>query len=292
MNIVQPDSEPTAVDNLFERSLIDIGIPPCPLILNTFMAEARRDDTDFHDLESILRNDVGLSAGLIKTANSPFFGLRQPVRSVHSALSILGLKASACAVAGIVLRNAFPKAQNLERFWDGSARISRLSGWLALRLDIRGLRADDAYTFGLFRDCGIAVLISHVPDYQKLLGVANAETERSFVAVEQAAIQTNHAAVGSLMAKSWWLPEEISLAIASHHDAQALGSDESALPPASRRLIATAQISEYIVQRRHRLSLTQEWPKLGAPCLKALGLQEQDLEELYADSAAGALLGE
>jgi HD-like signal output (HDOD) protein len=292
MSILQTDSGPTAVDQLFARTLIDIGIPPCPLILNTFMTEARRDDNDFHDLERILRNDVGLSASLIKTANSPYFGLRQPVRSVHSALTILGLKASACAVAGIVLRNAFPKAQNLERFWDGSARISRLSGWLALRLDIRGLRADDAYTFGLFRDCGIAVLISHIPGYQKLLGTANAETERSFVAVEQAEVQTNHAAVGSLMAQSWWLPEEISLAIASHHDLQALGSEESTLPLASRRLIAAAQISEHIVQRRHRLSLTQEWSKLGAACLKTLGLTEQDLETLYAESAAGIPQGQ
>lgn len=291
MTAALQDSLPTAVDSVFERSILDIGIPPCPVILGDFMAEARRDEPDYKRLSNIIGTDVGLAASLVKTANSPFFGLRQPVRSVYSALSILGLRTCTSAVAGIVLRNAFPHVPNLERFWDGSARVADLSGKLALHLDMRGLRADEAYTFGLFRDCGIAVLLGRFPPYQKLLGVANSDSQRSFTEVEETELPINHAKVGCILAQSWWLPDEISSAISHHHHLGALESSESNLPTLSRRLIATAQLAEHFVQRQFGLSLTQEWPKLGTTCLQVLDIDEEHLESLYGETCLVAIGG-
>ncbi len=285
MNDNLQGSVPTAVDSLFERSIIDVGIPPCPVILDRFMAEARKDDPDYNRLAIIIVTDVGLSAGLIKTANSPYFGMRQRVRSVNEALAILGLDTASRAVAGIVLRKAFPSVPNLERFWDASARIARLSGWLAQHLKISGLRADDAYTFGLFRDCGIPVLLGRFPDYEALLATANQDAMRGFTEVEETELPTNHAMIGCILAQSWWLPEEICLAIRNHHDLVALQSANFNLPMLSRRLIATGQLAERIVQLQLGLSLTQEWTKLGAACLQVLDLHEDQLEALYAEAA-------
>jgi HD-like signal output (HDOD) protein len=285
-DVIQDMEKPSEVDNLIERSILDIGIPPCPVILDKFMTEARRDEPDFHRLATIIGTDVGLSAGLIKTANSPFFGMRQRVRSVNEALTILGLKSSSRAVAGIILRKAFPNVANLERFWDASARIAVLSGWLAQYLHIRGLRAEDTYTFGLFRDCGIPVLLGRFPQYEKVLMAANSDAKRSFMEIENAAMPTNHAMVGCLLAQNWWLPEEICLAIRNHHDLAALESASSELPMLSRRLIATAQLAEHLVQKQVGLSLTQEWDKLGDACLNLLDLDEAKLDVLYAESAA------
>lgn len=280
------DSKPTEVDSLFERSIIDVGIPPCPIILDRFMKEVGKEEPDSLRLASIIGADVGIAAGLIKTANSPFFGMRQRVRSVNEALAILGLKAASRAVAGIILRNSFPHVPNLERFWDASARIAHLSGWLAQNLHIRGLHAEDAYTFGLFRDCGIPVLLGRFPGYAATLNEANRDAERSFTAVEETTLPTNHAMVGCILAQSWWLPEELCLAIRNHHDLAALESAGSELPMLSRRLIATAQLSEHIVQQQLGLSLTQEWPKLGAACLNLLDIGEVQLEGLCSEAAS------
>ncbi len=280
---IQQDSTPTPVDNLFERAILNVGIPPCPAILKKFMAEANKEEPDYNRLASIIGTDVSLSAGLIKTANSPFFGIRQRVRSVNEALTVLGLRIATHAVAGIILRNSFPHAPNLERFWDTSTRIAQLSGWLAQHLEIRGLHAEDAYTYGLFRDCGIPVLLRRFPNYEGILGTANRDAERGFCKVEEAALPTNHAVVGCMLAQSWWLPEEICLAISNHHDLAALESTASPLPALSRQLIATAQLAEHIVQHLLGLSHTQEWPKLGAACLKLLDMGETQLEALYAE---------
>ena len=282
----QQDSSSTEVDSLIERSILDLGIPPCPAILDRFMTEMNTREPDYNRLAAIIGADVGLSAGLIKTANSPFFGVRQHVRSGGEALVMLGLKASSRAIAGIILRKSFPHVPNLERFWDASARISHLSGWLAHRLDLRGLRAEDAYTFGLFRDCGIPVLLGRFPNYATVLGRANRESERSFIEVEEVEIPTDHAMVGCILAQSWWLPEEICLAIRNHHDLVALGSAGSGLPMLSRRLIATTQLAEHIVQQLLGLSRTQEWRKLGAVCLQLLNMEEEQLEALYAEAEA------
>jgi len=284
MNDILKDSPPSAVDNLFERSIIDVGIPPCPAILDRFTTELRKDEPDYNRLASIIGSDVGLSAGLIKTANSPFFGMHQRVRSVNDALTMLGLKTASRAVAGIILRKAFPNVANLERFWDASARIARLSGWLAQHINISGLRVDDAYTFGLFRDCGIPVLLGHFSNYGKLLVIANHDAERNFLDVEEAELPTNHAMVGCLLAQSWWLPEEICQAIRNHHDLVALESASSNLPVLSRRLIATSQLAEHILQKQLDLSITMEWVKLGPTCLKILDINEDLLESLYIEA--------
>ncbi len=272
------------VDGLLERSLRDIGIPPCPAILSRFMDESQKDEPDYHRLSEIVGSDVGISAGLIKTANSPFFGMRQRVRSVNEALTVLGLRASSRAVAGLILRNTFPYTAPMERFWDASARIANLSGWLVQHLRITGVMAEDAYTFGLFRDCGIPILMKRFPNYRAALDAANRDGVRSFIEVEQTEMPTNHAMVGCILSQSWWLPEEICLAIRNHHDLAALSSASSRLPTLSRKLIAISQLAEYLVQQQLGLSFTREWPKLGAACLQTLGLEEAQLETLYAES--------
>lgn len=284
MNIKHENKSAPKLDTLLEQNIVNLVIPPCPTILSLFMTEVKKDEPDYNYLASVLGADISISAGLIKTANSSYFGLSQRVRSGGAALMMLGLKTTSATVAGIILRNSFPNVPNLESFWDTTMRISLLSGWLAVHLGIRGLRAEDAYTFGLFRDCGIPVLLGRSQEYKKILETANQEADRCYTEVENTEIQVNHATVGSLLAKSWYLPMEIFLAIGSHHDISALNSDESKLPLLSRRLIATSQLAEQILHHQLGQCLNQEWHKLGEGCMKFLELDEFQLEALYSEA--------
>lgn len=160
---------PSSIETELESSLWKIGIPPRPVILERINAEMQKDEPDFNHLASTIAADVALSASLISITNSPYFGFRGRVKSAREALMVLGLNIAGKAIAGIVMRQAFPKSPHLERFWDASARIARLSGWLAQQVTHSALRADDAYTFGLFRDCGIPILLTHTPGYWDIL---------------------------------------------------------------------------------------------------------------------------
>ncbi|MCX7173543.1 MAG: HDOD domain-containing protein [Proteobacteria bacterium] len=284
-------NELPTVDSVLEQTLMDIGIPPRPEILDRIAAEMRRDDPNFRHLGHLVTADVGLAASLIKTANSPFFGFRGKVHSPSEALMMLGLDVASRAIAGISLRKAFPADIRLERFWHASAQIAALSGWLTQVVAKGKLRADDAYTYGLFRDCGMPVMLKRFPAYQKVLARANDDAVHPFTQIEQEGLPEfpiDHAMVGHLLGQNWWLPEKIILAIRHHHELLALDSVNSGLPDTSRYLIAISQLAEHILQEVTGGSHTREWSKLGASCLRLLNLEADELPSIR-DLGAGVL---
>eukprot|EP01036_Dinobryon_divergens_P043463 gene43463-57860_t len=69
-----------------------IVIPPCPeslLRLQQIMAEP---ELDAAALEQLAASDVALAAAVMRLANSPLYGLAQPVQTVGMALTVLGLR--------------------------------------------------------------------------------------------------------------------------------------------------------------------------------------------------------
>ena len=275
------------LDSLLTRSVMDIGIPPRPAILDMVAQELRSSAPDFRRIALYISTDVALSAGLIKTANSPYFGYRLRARTVIQALNMLGLEVAGKALAGVALRRAFPASPSMERFWDASARIAEYSGLLVNLLGSKGgVRADDAYTYGLFRDCGVPVLLCKFPSYRDTLAKANAEPLRRFTEVEEDDFPTNHTIVGCMLAQSWSLPEEICLSIRQHHDFLLLRSGAESLPVASRRLIALTQVAEHIHQQQSKRSTNHEWQKLGEASLELLDIDELRLRELVAEVTA------
>jgi len=281
------EPQDTTVDQLLEQSVREIGIPPRPAVLERINQEMRQAEPDAMRLARIISADVSLSAGLMKTANSPFFGLRGRVRTVEQALMMLGMDIASRAATGMVLRNTFPTLAPLERFWDASARIAQISGWMAQQTRASGhVSSGDAYSFGLFRDCGIAVMIRKFPDYAATLSIANNSPGRSFTDIELDRHPTNHAVVGCLLARTWWLPEQSCLAIRHHHDVPAIAAGEIALPAPTALMIALAQFAERVVQTGSGLSHTCEWDKMGPLCLEMLDLDQAQADELMAAASS------
>ena len=276
---------------LFENTLRDIGIPPRPAALDVIAREIQKDSPDLHVLEKALRGDVALSAGVIKVANSTYFGLQTRVRTILEAIEVMGLRSVSKVIACVSLRTAFPNL-NLERFWDGSMKVATLSAWLVGEKRWKGLSQEDAYTFGLFRDCGIAVLLQRMPSYVDVLRKANTDASQPFTEIECDVIPVSHAHVGAILTQAWWLPLEISEGIRHHHDLQAIetGISDLNLPTRSGTLIAVSQMGEYFVQQITGKSHTREWEKLGEACLNRLSIDKDELTDLCR-SAQDALEG-
>lgn len=292
MEDLNPASDQTDILNSqLEASLREIGIPPRPRILELIGLEARAGEPDFNHLAELIQADVALAAGFIKVANSPFFGYRQKMRNVRDALLMLGLRAAANALAGLIMRKVLPPPMHLERFWDTSQRTAELAAWLVRRVGVRyGVGAEDAYTFGLFRDCGIPIMMRRFSGYGEVLARANASADEPFTRVEEAALPTNHAMVGGLMAQSWWLPEDICIAIRRHHDVTLLTDVGPGTRGASRRQVALGQVAEKLHQELSGRGLTREWDKLGEASLVQLDLIPTDLPTLR-DEAREFLAG-
>lgn len=262
-----------------------IGIPPRPTILAEIDAVLRRDETDYMRLADLIGADVGISAGLIKVANSPFFGMSRKVRTVRECLMVLGMHQIVQIVTSLSLEKMFGHTPLLTRFWDSSARIARVSAWLATRLRRQcRVRPEDAYTFGLFRDCGIPLLLIPFPkEYHAALKAANEETVESFTAVEDRMMGINHAVLGAAMAETWLLADEFIAAIRHHHEAYPEAGETSEAPALAWTLIAVAQLAEHLVQLKTGMAKTHEWDKVAAMNLKLLGIDAVVLEELEAE---------
>lgn len=275
-----------AVEARMKIEIRDIGIPPRPAILTQIEKETAKDDPDFIYLAKLLGQDVALSAGMIKVANSPFFSFGKKVPTVQEALLVLGLKLVVRTIAGLSLQQVFKHVPNMDRFWDASATTAEVSAMLVRQIGNGiGIRPEDAHTFALFRDCGIPMLMIPFPEYREVLIKANQEESLSFTEVEDQAIGLNHAVLGAQLAEDWLLPEETCLAIRHHHDLAALNG-ELDLTPRSRHLIAVAQLAEYLIQQKTAQSQTCEWKKLGEACLLSLELSADDLPELAAACTA------
>lgn len=263
----------------------DIGIPPRPTVLNEIDSEMRKDEPDFTHLAKVISADVALSAALLRTTNSPFFGLDKKVRSVPEALLLLGLNLTIRTIAGISLRKTFERAPHMERFWDESGTTARVSGWLAKRLrKCCWVRPEDAYTFGLFHDCGIPVIMSPFPQYRSVLAQANAERTERFTDIENRLIGTSHADMGAMLAESWSLPPEIVEAIRYHHHLDLLvGGKLPNVSTMSIPLIAIVQLAEHLIYKRTGSGNTFEWDKIAEIAMRVLSIDEIKINELFEE---------
>ena len=276
-------------DHELEQAVLNLGIPPCPKILMAISAEARKDEPNLQKIEKLICVDVGLSAALIKTVNSPFYGLRTKVHTVMQAIHMLGLSHLSLMVTGMVLRNALKDMSRVDmsRYWDASSKVAIISSYIAGKLPYiayehvrRQVDKDEVYTYGLFQDCGIPVMLGYHPEYKKILGIANQASDRKFTDIEDVKYVHNHTMIGYMLAKSWGLPESMVQAIRYHHEHAALAQDSGFLSVESRDFIALALLSERAIQIISGLNQTCEWEKGGYWVMQHFGLSETDFNSI------------
>ncbi len=244
------------------------------------MDEKARDEPDLGLIAEAISRDVGISAALLKTVNSPFFGLRQPVRSVSQAVNLLGLSRVVTLANSLALRTSV-NAQGIERFWDQSSRTAMISAWLAGKF---GHNRDNAHLFGLFRDCGIPLLMKRFKDYKETLRIAN-DDPRGFTSVEDERHGMNHAVIGAILARNWQLEELQRNAIRSHHELDVFTASQDG---GLKNLVAIAHLAGQLESRYSRNRDDGEWKRFGPAVLSWLMIAEEDVEPLAQE--VGSLL--
>lgn len=268
-------------ESRLEEALKGVSIPSCPAILTELLSELRKPQANGKRVAQLISQDVGLAAMVVKSANSPLFGSSRQIASVADAIKLLGFASISNLVCEGLLRSAIgTQDASLERFWDSSIHTAAVSAQLSSRLG--GTSRETAYTFGLFRDCGIPLLVQRFPDYKKVLGVANASTDRVFTAIEDEAFSTNHAVLGYFLARSWGLTDTVSRGILFHHEYDVL-EDPVGLSVESRALIGLNVLAERIVSQLLRVREDMEWIKASTRVAGFFGVSVADLDDLADD---------
>lgn len=265
-----------------QAQLNGVDIPPCPAVLMDLNAELRKDEPDQREIALLISKDPALAGHVMRIANSPAFSTGRQFNSIMQAINILGTRQLFNLVVSQLLKMALagdPEVP-MDRFWETSATVARISAELARRL--RCAKPDIAYTFGLFHDCGIPLMMKRFANTKEVLAQANAESERCFTAVEDDLLGTNHAVVGYFLARRWRLPEFIVQGIRYHHDFSVLKAG-SPVSDESRALIAICVLAEHIMRLHITGEVENEWAKAAPLACEFFNLSLGAVDDLIED---------
>lgn len=268
-----------------QQVLQGISVPPQPQIMVDLQMEQVMPNPDLRAIAKLISQDPGLSGALLKVVNSPFFGLANRIASIQQAVNLLGCNTvinliNAQSIRGELTDEAIV---NLNRFWDTAQDVAMTCLTLAKRIGYRS--PDEAYTLGLFHNCGIPLMLKRFPHYMEVLeqAYANADEHHRVVDTENDQFNTNHAVVGYYTAKSWNLPLHLCEVIASHHNALAIFTEDSGRDAQLKTLLAILKMAENICDT-HRILGNQnedrEWQSIEQLVLEYVGLSEYDFENL------------
>ncbi len=265
-----------------ERFTSEISIPPCPTVLLAVIEEIRKPTLSFKKLSAMISQDPGLSGAMIGAANSSYFGLSSKVQTLQHAMAVLGLDVVRDIMMDLVLRNTFSQNDGISmgRFWERSNYFAKSCSGLAAKLT--NLPREEAYSFGLFHDAGIPLMMKKFPGYKDTLKIANESADRPFLEIERERHGVTHAAIGHDLARNWALSDSVCEAILHHHDIALPGYIEGNNAPGSLNMVAVGVLAEHLTNTFLRRPIEAEWQQALPAALQHFELSAPQFEQLSA----------
>jgi putative nucleotidyltransferase with HDIG domain len=177
-------------------------------------------DTEISEIEEILRYDPGLTANILKLANSAYFGIPSKIGSLKQAVIVLGFKrlvqlvVASCVSA--VMDESVP-GYDLPpgNLWRHSIAVSIAAE--ALVKDKQKKVSQDVFTPALLHDVGKLVLGTFVKEELEAIESIAAKGV-PFVVAENMILGTDHAEIGAQILSHWNFPKDVIHAVRWHHD--------------------------------------------------------------------------
>jgi putative nucleotidyltransferase with HDIG domain len=196
-------------------------LDPIPTIAAQIMARANDPNSSMSEIADLIRNDPALTANLLRTCNSAYFGLPRQVESVRDAISLVGLDHIVRLVLLSSLSTNFKK--NLEGYGLGEGELWRHAVSSA---HVAGLLADKfgaaqnkhlIYTAALLKDIGKLILGRFVAFSYEQINIMVHSHGHSFNDAEKMIIGMNHEELGAMVGKKWHFSQKLIFIIRHHH---------------------------------------------------------------------------
>ena len=247
------------------------------------MQKIRIATPDLDQIAKIINTDMGLCASVLKTINSPFYGMKNTIVSIPQAVALLGLDSVMNIINAHLLLTVLKSgdyASDLDDFWQLSNDTAETCVVVANYLDFPA--ADDIYLLGLFHNAGVPMMLKQFPEYMTTIHEAYEQSEIRITDVENNEYNCNHAVIGYIIAKGWQLPQELRTIIRDHHNTDNLTNGLSEERNANTMMVIL-KIAEHISKTHLTLGkheIDHEWLKIKPSILEYLGFSEPDFEEL------------
>ncbi len=202
--------------------------PKLPSVLQAVLDCSRDPQTNAEKLSVIIATDTVISAQLLKTVNSAYYGFPQQISSIKHAIVLLGFKEVTNLAVGMALMDIV-KPENADPFYrqfrTHSLATAHLSLWLAEKVAFKD--KSTAYTGGLLHDFGLLMLYAWQPEkYQQVLSACQIERIPSFH-LERKLLGLDHMTAGKLISHLWHLPTPLMISMQCHHDKNIIEKPEA-----------------------------------------------------------------
>lgn len=187
-------------------------------VLLEFNKAMANPDVQLDYLAAVIDKDPGLTAAVLKMANSSFYGLSKKVGTVKQAISILGYKTLEKIFTVNLLNRVLgkPKIDAGEEMWRHSLATAIAAQEIIYLSQPKN--AEQIFINGLLHDLGKFVLLNYMPrEFTQYQMVMAKNPYQYSVPVETQIFGIDHQTVGAFFAEQWMFPEAVQNCIQYHH---------------------------------------------------------------------------
>jgi diguanylate cyclase (GGDEF)-like protein len=215
-------SEITSMQSLSPEQVLDCpALPSLPTVALQILELTRDDSVRLEAIADLVQHDPALTAKILRTVNSPYYGLSKPCPTIQRAIAYLGLSTVKSLVLSFGLVDLSRQAEegmDLVDFWRRSLYCSAVIRRLAAMAGT--CDPDEAFATAMMQDIGMLALYAAAPNPYRFILAQTARDHHRLPAVERNAFGFDHAQIGAALARRWRLPEEMAAAIRLHHEAR------------------------------------------------------------------------
>lgn len=264
------------IEPLFEKlgSLCSL-----PQVAQQIIQVCEDEDSDAEDLLSVIAEDVAVSTRLLKAVNSAYYGVREGVADLKTAITVLGVNGVRNVALTVSIGEQFSTqspvgALEPNRLWDHSVCVAAVSRIVAKKT--RSAPPEEAYLAGLLHDLGLLFIMQHLSQLATRV-LARCEGGSTLCEAERFVLAFDHAQLGAYVAWRSMFPDRLVLAIDYHHD-------PLSCPEEGRPLACVVSVANYLATRYGRGSIAGR--RLPAPTkelLEPLGLDLEGLRDVWSE---------
>lgn len=235
------------------------------------------DDVDSHTLASFAQSDPVLTAEVLRVVNTPLFGIGKEVISVRDAIALLGFRALRNIILCLMVREAAQsycrENFDISLFWEDSLRRAVAASLMA---GVAGVDKDEAFTAAMMQDFGLLILFYLNSDVSLSYSELRQYNPQQRYDKELRLFGIAHDEIVKVLAKSWSLPNELTVALTTHHH---LNSETSAL---ARILHCTDWLDAVF----NAQDVNQILPLCHDVVNQQIGMDEAQIQEVFTEIPA------
>ncbi len=196
------------------------NLKPVPAIVNQITTAIDDTNCSAADIAEIIKFDPAVTANLLKTCNSAYFGLSNPVDSVKDAVSILSMD----QIIEIVLIKSGAKALSKKQkgyglhegaMWKHAVSSALIAKEICKKTNLGNKNI--IFTATLLKDIGKTVLDRYVSNsFEKIINLVQ-KKGYSFREAEKKIIGIDHGELGAMIATEWKFSSKMINIIRHHH---------------------------------------------------------------------------